>query len=90
MDPVQPSNFDIVMHDSLTPSADSAYNLGQDLTRFLFGYFQRVRLSGNDPHYDDEAVTYEFLGPTSRKTHRGRRRRGWIFLDAHLGPITLA
>jgi hypothetical protein len=39
MDPVQPSNFDIVMHDSLTPSADSAYNLGHDLRRFLFGCF---------------------------------------------------
>jgi hypothetical protein len=50
-----------VLYDSLTPSADLAYNLGLDLRRFLFGYFQRVRLSGNDPHYDDEAVTYEFL-----------------------------
>jgi hypothetical protein len=61
MDPVQTSNFDLVLYDSLTPSADSTYNLGQDLRRFLFGYFERVRLSGNDPYYDDEAITYEFL-----------------------------
>jgi hypothetical protein len=61
MDPVHTSNFDIVMNDSLTPSANSTFNLGKDLMRFLFGYFQRVRLSVNEPHCDDAAVTYEFL-----------------------------
>jgi hypothetical protein len=56
MEPAQPSNFDIVVSDSLMPSASSTYNLGQDMRRFLFGFFQRVRLSGNTPHYDDEAI----------------------------------
>jgi hypothetical protein len=31
MDRVLPSNFDIVVSDSITPSAGSAYNIGQDL-----------------------------------------------------------
>jgi hypothetical protein len=61
MDPAQPSTFDIVVSDSLTPSANSTYNLGHYLMRFLFGFFQRVRVSGNAPHCDDEALTYEFL-----------------------------
>jgi hypothetical protein len=39
MDPQVPSNFDIVVNDSLTPVADVTFNLGQDLRRFLFGYF---------------------------------------------------
>jgi hypothetical protein len=39
MDPTRPSNFDIVVSDSITPSAVSAFNIGQDLRRFLFGYF---------------------------------------------------
>jgi hypothetical protein len=54
MDPADQSNFDIVV-------SDSTYNLGQDLRRFLFGFFQRVRVSGNTPHYDDEAIPYHFL-----------------------------
>jgi hypothetical protein len=61
MDPAQPSSFHIVVSDSLTPSANTTYNLGNYLMRFLFGFFQRVRVSGNAPHYDDKAATYEFL-----------------------------
>jgi hypothetical protein len=61
MEPVQPSNFDIVLHDSLAPVSNSTFNLGQDLRRFLFGYFERVHLSGIVPYYDDEAITYDFL-----------------------------
>jgi hypothetical protein len=61
MDPQVPSNFDIVVIDSLTPVADVTFNLGQDLRRFLFGYFQRVRLSREPPYYDDEAATHEYM-----------------------------
>jgi hypothetical protein len=61
MDPARPSNFDIVVSDSITPSADSAYNIGQNLRRFVFGYFQRVRISANSPHFDDEAIPYSFM-----------------------------
>jgi hypothetical protein len=82
MDPVQPSNYDIVLYDSLTLSANSTYNLGQDLRRFLFGYFERVRLSGNDPYYDDEAITYEFL--RSYVTENAQGTSSWSGLtDKH-------
>jgi hypothetical protein len=39
MEPVQQSNYDITLHDSLTPVSNSTFNLGQNLRRFLFGYF---------------------------------------------------
>jgi hypothetical protein len=53
MDPAEPSNLDVVVSDSLTPSANSTFNLGQDGSRWLFGFFQRVRISGEEPYYDD-------------------------------------
>jgi hypothetical protein len=61
MDPAEQSNFDVVASDSLTPSANSTFNLGQDVRRWRFGFFQRVRLSGNVPNYEDEAIPYHFL-----------------------------
>jgi hypothetical protein len=85
MDPAQPSNFDIVVSDSLTPSANSTCNLGQDLMRFLFGFFQRVRLSGNTPHYDDEAIPYHFL-----RSYVAETPGGLTCLDAVVGRTILA
>jgi hypothetical protein len=61
MDLARPSNFDIVVSDSITPSAVSAFNIGQDLRRFLFGDFERVRISATSPHNEDEAVPYKFM-----------------------------
>jgi hypothetical protein len=39
MDPAEQSNFDDVASDSLTPSANSSFNLGQDARRWRFGFF---------------------------------------------------
>jgi hypothetical protein len=61
MDPARPSNYDIIVSDSITPSAVSAFNIGQDLRRFMFGYFERVRISATSPHNEDEAVPYKFM-----------------------------
>jgi hypothetical protein len=93
MDPAQPSNFDIVVSDSLTPSANSAFNLSQDLRRFLFGYFQRVRLSGNTPHYDDEAIPYHFLRSNVAENARWfdmPRRLGWSSFFSLATPTMLS
>jgi hypothetical protein len=57
MDPAHPSNLDVVASDTVTPSANSKFNLGHDSHRWLFSYFQRVWLSEEEPYYDDETVT---------------------------------
>jgi hypothetical protein len=45
----------------MTPSQNSTYNIGQDLRCFLFGFFQRVRMSRKLSHYNDKAITYEVM-----------------------------
>jgi hypothetical protein len=38
MDPAEQSNFHVVASDSLTPSANSSFNLGHDVRRWRFGF----------------------------------------------------
>jgi hypothetical protein len=60
VDPENPSNYDIVVSDSITPASESAYSIGRENRRFVYGYFQRVRVS-ETPYDDDEAVPYQFM-----------------------------
>jgi hypothetical protein len=46
MDPAVVSNFDVVLSDSLTPSITDGFNIGQNLRRFRYGYFNTVRTMG--------------------------------------------
>eukprot|EP00873_Tetraselmis_striata_P012316 jgi/Tetstr1/432580/TSEL_021950.t1 len=45
MFPVETSNFDIVALDSITPTSNMGYNLGQDQLRWLFLYAKTGRFS---------------------------------------------
>jgi hypothetical protein len=58
VDPENPSNFDIVVSDSIIP--DGLYSIGRENRRFVYGYFQRVLVS-ETPYEDDEAVPYKFM-----------------------------
>jgi hypothetical protein len=82
MVPAQFSNFDIVLSDSLTPSASSVYSLSQDLMRFVFGYFKRVRMSRYEPQYDDEAVTASFMQSYVAENALGSTAT-WLELPGH-------
>jgi hypothetical protein len=58
VDPENPSNYDIVVSDTIIP--DGLYSIGRENRRFVYGYFQRVRVS-ESPYDDDEAVPLQFM-----------------------------
>jgi hypothetical protein len=58
IDPENPSNYDIVVSESIIPAG--LYSIGRENIRFVYGYFQRVRVS-ESPYDDDEAVPLQFM-----------------------------
>lgn len=59
MDPPVPSNFDVIISDSLTPGLNDAYNLGQDQLRWRYVYTRDLRvLNEIEFGFDMDVVLY--------------------------------